>query len=94
MAAKNRAMLAQQQAVNNRIQALQDRYTALQKQESDLLLQIGEAKQTRAGGTGMVSIKATVRTRKNPYVPLLQSQLSDVRHEKGEVRKQLEKAQR
>ena len=66
MAAKNRAMLAQQQAVNNRIQALQDRYTALQKQESDLLLQIGEAKQTRAGVPGMVSIKATVRTRKNP----------------------------
>jgi len=27
-------------------------------------------------------------------LPLLQSQLSDVRHEKGEVRKQLEKGQR
>jgi hypothetical protein len=95
-AAKNRAMLAQQQAVNNRIQALQDRYTALQKQESDLLLQIGEAKQPGPEYRGGKNNR-TLLHHPNPQksqLPLLQSQLNDVRHEKGEVRKQLEKAQR
>jgi hypothetical protein len=72
---------------------LQTRYAALQKQEDDLLLQIGEAKKTgpeyRQG--------KTVRHQPNPQksqLPLLQSHLSEVRHEKNEVRKQLEKAQR
>ena len=96
VAAKNRAMLAQQQAVNNRIQALRNRYTALQKQESDLLLQIGEAKQPGPeyrGGKNNRSLLHHPNPQKS-QLPLLQSQLSDVRHEKGEVRKQLEKAQR
>lgn len=91
--AKNKAALAEQQAASNRNQALQARYAELQKQEDQLLLHIGEAKQPgpeyRQG--------KSVRHHPNPQksqLPLLQSHLSDVRREKGEVRKQLEKAQR
>ena len=96
VAAKNRAMLAQQQAVNNRIQALQNRYTALQKQESDLLLQIGEAKQPGPAYRGGKNNRTLLHqpNRQKPQLPLLQSHLSDVRREKSEVRKQLQKAQR
>jgi hypothetical protein len=91
--AKNNAAVTAQQAATNRTQALQTRYSELQKQEDDLLRQIGEAKQPgpeyRQG--------KSVRHQPNPQksqLPLLQSHLSDVRHEKAEVRKQLDKAQR
>jgi hypothetical protein len=91
--AKNNAALAAQQAATDHTQALQTRYAALQKQEDDLLLQIGEAKKPgpeyRQG--------KSVRHQPNPQksqLPVLQSHLSDVRHEKSHVRKQLEKAQR
>jgi chromosome segregation ATPase len=93
VAAKNRAMLSQQQAVNNRIQALEDRYTALQKQENDLLLQIGEAKQP-GPEYWHGKHKSHHPNPQKSQLPLLQSQLNDVRHEKGQVRKQLEKAQK
>src|SRR5438105_13692569 len=92
-AAKNNAMLAEQQAAKNRIQALQDRHAALQQEENALLLRIGEAKQP---GPEYWHGKHKGH-RPNPQksqLSLFQSQLSDVRHEKGEVRKQLEKAQR
>jgi hypothetical protein len=91
--AKSNAALAEQQAVTNRTQALQTRYAQLQKQEDDLLLQIGEAKKT---GPSYRQGK-TVRHQPNPQksqLPVLQSHLKDVRGEKSEVRKQLEKAQR
>ena len=91
--AKNNAALAKQQAATNRTQALQTRYGELQKQEDDLLRQIGQAKQPgleyRQG--------KSVRHQPNPQktqLPVLQSHLSDVRHEKTEVKKQLDKAQR
>jgi hypothetical protein len=91
--AKNNAALAEQQAAINRTQALQTRYGELQKQEDDLLRQIGQAKQPgpeyRQG--------KSVRHQPNPQksqLPLLESHLKDVRREKGEVRKQLDKAQR
>ena len=91
--AKNNAALAAQQAATNRTQALQTRYGELQKQEDDLLRQIGQAKQPgpeyRQG--------KSVRHQPNPQksqLPLLESHLKDVRREKGEVRKQLDKAQR
>jgi len=91
--AKSKAALAEQQAATNRTQALQTRFGELQKQEDDLLRQIGQAKQPgpeyRQG--------KSVRHQPNPQksqIPLLQSHLSDVRREKSEVRKQLEKAQR
>ena len=92
-AAKNNAILAEQEAAKNRTQALQARYDELQKQEDDLLLQIGEAKQP--GPAYRVGKK--LQHQPNPQksqLPLLQSHLSDVRREKNEVRKQLEKAQR
>ena len=91
--AKNNAALAQQQAATNRRQALQTRYGELQKQEDDLLREIGQAKQPgpeyRQG--------KSVRHQPNPQksqLPVLQSHLSDVRHEKTEVKKQLEKTER
>jgi chromosome segregation ATPase len=91
--AKNNAAVTAQQAATNRTQVLQTHYSELQKQEDDLLRQIGEAKQPgpeyRQG--------KSVRHQPNPQksqIPLLQSHLSDVRHEKAEVRKQLDKAQR
>ena len=91
--AKNNAALAQQQAATNRTQALQTRYGELQKQEDNLLRQIGQAKQPgpeyRQG--------KSVRHQPNPQksqLPLLESHLKDVRREKTEVKKQLEKAER
>ena len=91
--AKNNAAFVEQQAATNRTQALQARYGELQKQEDDLLRQIGQAKQLgpeyRQG--------KSVRHQPNPQksqLPLLQSHLSDVRHEKTAVKKQLDKAQR
>ena len=91
--AKNNAALAQQQAAINRRQALQTRYGELQRQEDDLLREIGQAKQPgpeyRQG--------KSVRHQPNPQksqLPLLESHLKDVRREKTEVKKQLEKAER
>jgi len=91
--AKNNAELAQQQAATNRTLVLQTRYGELQKQEDNLLRQIGQAKQPgpeyRQG--------KSVRHQPNPQksqLPFLESHLKDVRREKSEVRKQLEKSQR
>jgi hypothetical protein len=87
---------AEQQTRQNELRALQSRHDELQKQEDDLLLRIGEAKKpgpTYFGGKN----NKTVRHSPNPQasqLPLLQSHLKDVRHEKDQVRKQLEKAQR
>ena len=87
---KNNAAVTAQQAATNRTQALQTRYSELQKQEDVLLRQIGEAKQPgpeyRQG--------KSVRHQPNPQksqLPLFESHLKDVRREKGEVRKQLDK---
>jgi len=91
--AKQKTILLEQDATKNRTQALQARYGELQKQEDDLLLQIGEAKQP--GPAYRVGKK--LQHQPNPQksqLPLLQSHLSDVRREKNAVRKQLEKAQR
>lgn len=94
--AKNKAALAEQQAATDHTQGLQARYNELQKQEDELLLQIGQAKQPgpayRGGKNGKMLLHQP-----NPLksqIPILQSHLSDVRREKSEVRKQLEKAQR
>ena len=94
--AKTRVILEQQQAALNHAQALQTRYNELQKQEDNLLLQIGQAKQPGPAYRGGKNGK-TVLHQPNPQksqLPVLQSHLSDVRHEKNEVRKQLEKSQR
>jgi hypothetical protein len=96
LAAQKKSAIAQQAALTNRIQVLQDRYAALQRQEDNLLLQIGEAKKPGPAYWGGTK-NQTLRHYPNPQasqLPLLQSHLKDVRHEKDEVRKQLEKAQR
>jgi hypothetical protein len=88
-------MRAEQQAVTNRAQALQARYNELQKHEDDLLLQIGRAQQPGPAYYGGKN-NTTLLHHPNPQksqLPFLQSHLSDVRREKSDVRKQLEKAQ-
>ncbi len=93
--AKNNAVLAAQQAATNRTQALQSRYNELQKQEDQLLLKIGQAKEPGPSYRGGKNNR-TVLHQPNPQksqLPVLQSHLSDVRREKTEVRKQLEKTQ-
>jgi len=89
--AKNNAALVEQQAAADRSQALQTRYGQLQSQEDDLLRQIGQAKQP---GPSYRQGK-TVRHQPNPQksqLPSLQSHLSEVRREKREVKKQLQKS--
>jgi chromosome segregation ATPase len=91
--AKNNAVLAEQQAATNRTLTLQTRYADLQKQEDQLLVQIGEAKQP---GPAYREGKS-LRHHPNPLasqLPRLQSRLSDVRSEKKQVQRQLEKTQR
>ena len=87
---------AQQQTRQNELRALKSRYEELQRQEDDLLLRIGEAKKPGPAYFGGKNNK-TLRHSPNPQasqLPLLQSHLKDVRHEKDQVRKQLEKPQR
>jgi len=91
--AKNKAIFEQQQTARNHTYALQARYNELQKQEDDLLLQIGQAKQPGPEYRKGKSVHHQPNPQKS-QLPLLESHLKDVRHEKTEVRKQLEKAQR
>jgi len=87
---------AEQASRQNEIRMLQGRYEELQRQEDNLLLQIGEAKKPGPAYGGGKN-NQTLRHYPNPQasqLPLLQSHLNDVRHEKDQVRKQLEKAQR
>ncbi len=87
---------AEQAIRQNNVRMLQARYEELQRQEDDLLLQIGEAKKPGPPYWGGKK-NQTLRHYPNPQaaqIPLLQSHLKDVRHDKDEVRKQLEKAQR
>jgi len=91
--ARNKAIFEQQQAARNYTHALQARYSELQKQEDDLLLQIGQAKQPGPEYRKGKSVHHQPNPQKS-QLPILESHLKDVRHEKAEVRKQLEKAQR
>jgi NADH dehydrogenase/NADH:ubiquinone oxidoreductase subunit G len=96
VAAKKKAVSVQQEAANNRIQALQDRYAALQKEENALLLRIGEAKQPGPAYWGG-KYNRTLLHYPNPQasqLSLLQSHLNDLRREKNDTKKQLERAQR
>jgi len=94
--AKTKAISEQQQAATNHTQALQARYNELQKQEDDLLLQIGQAKQPGPAYYGGKNNR-TLLHHPNPQksqLPFLESHLKDVRREKSELRKQVEKSQR
>jgi len=83
------------QSQQERVVALQARYDALQKQEDDLFARIQEAKRLPRYLHGQSGTKHYSYL--NPawqIVPYLEKSLTDVREEKREVRKQLEKAQR
>jgi chromosome segregation ATPase len=87
---------AQQASRQNELRTLQSRYEELQRQEDDLLLRIGEAKKPGPAYWGGKKNNQTLRHYPNPQasqLPLLQSHLKNVRHEKDQVRKQLGKAQ-
>jgi hypothetical protein len=82
----------EQQNRQNEIRTLQSRYEELQREEDNLLLRIGEAKAPGPAYWGG-SKNQTLRHYANPQasqLQLLQSHLKDVRHEKDQVRKQLE----
>jgi len=90
---QQRALQTNQRAA---IQTLQASYEELQRKEDKLLLQIGEVKKPGPAYWGGTKNK-TLRHYPNPrasQLPLLESHLKDVRHEKDQIRKQLEKAQR
>jgi hypothetical protein len=97
---KNNEQLSKEQAgiewtrgQRKKIQQLQNRYNELQQQEDDLLLQIGEA--SRGGSWGRSGDHDYyVRNALADQLPYLRSHLNDVRHEKDEVRQQLQQAQR
>jgi hypothetical protein len=91
--AKNNAALLKQQEAANRTQSLQTHYGELQKQEDDLLLQIGEAKKPGPEYRQGKSVRHQPNPRKS-QLPLLESHLKDVRREKSEVKKRLDKAER
>ena len=76
------------------VQTLQARYQQLQQQEADLLSQIGAMQSQPASvqiPSGRHSYSYTNPLRAN--LPSLQSQLSEIRREKAQVREQLEKTQ-
>jgi len=76
------------------VQTLQARYQQLQQQEADLLSQIGAMQSQPASvqiPSGRHSYIYTNPLRAN--LPSLQSQLSEIRREKAQVREQLEKTQ-
>jgi hypothetical protein len=87
---------AEQATRQNNARMLQARYEELRRQEEKLLVQIGEAKKPGPPYWGGKK-NQTLRHYPNPQasqLPLLESHLKDVRHDKDQVRKQLEKAQR
>jgi hypothetical protein len=87
---------AEQATRQNNVRMLQARYEELQRHEDNLLVQIGEAKKPGPAYWGGKK-NQTLRHYPNPQasqLPLLESHLKDVRHDKDQVRKQLEKAQR
>jgi hypothetical protein len=89
---KDQAGIQWTQEQRQRIQALQNRYNELQQQEDDLLLRIGEAQ--RGGSYGRSGHRRYyVPNALAEQLPYLQSHLQDVRHEKDQIRQQLEQAQ-
>jgi hypothetical protein len=98
---KNNQQLAKDQAgiqwsaeQQQRVQASQARYDELQKQERDLVRRIQEAERLPRYLSGQSGRKHYSYL--NPawqYVPDWQNSLNDVRHEKDQVRQQLEQVQ-
>jgi len=83
------------QAQQEKIRQLQSRYDELQKQERDLIRRIQEAERLPRYLTGQSGNKHYSYLKPAwQYGPDWEENLSDVRHEKDQVRKQLEQAQR
>jgi len=72
----------------DKIRRLESRYKALQQQESELLRQIGEAREPLTTVYG-----GTIHNPDRSQLPLLNGSLSEVRDAKKEIKKQLEAAQ-
>ena len=89
---------AGQQAKQQNIQALVDRLAELQHQEENLLVEIGkvenaqEVARRRWVASGLNQPNSTDPTEAN--LPLLRGRLENVRDEKQQVRRELERAQR
>lgn len=77
---------ARQPQPQNNVEALNARYFELGQKEDDLMRQIAE------GEVGQY--RAIPNAEQHAQLPSLHSQLDDVRHEKDQVKKQLEQAQR
>ncbi len=77
------------------VRRLRARYNELQKQDDDLVGRIQEAERLPSYLSGQSGSKHySYRNPARQYIPDWQKDLNDVRHEKDEVRKQLEQAQR
>ena len=82
------------QGRREKIQRLQARYQELEQQESDLRLRIQEAERLPRHLYGRSGSKSyAVPNPARQYIPDWQTSLNDVRHEKDQVKKELEQAQ-
>jgi len=93
-----RNQIAQQEQIRNErnnLRELEERYRSLQQQEGEILRQIGQAQQRHpirdSYGRHAIHYQPDQLA---PQLPLLQSRLKDVQHEKDEARRRLEAAQR
>jgi len=89
------ALQEQTRNERNNLNRLEDRYRSLQRQEAEILLQIGQAQERHpirdSYGRHAIHYQPDQLA---PQLPLLQSRLKDVQHEKEEARRRLEAAQR
>jgi hypothetical protein len=92
MLAERRAAVESARKQQETIGALQIRYQELQRQEDELLLRIGEARRP-ASWQALGRRRQKVPNPMASQLPYLESHLKDVRREKDQIRKQLEKAQ-
>ncbi len=98
IAETQRNQIAQQEQARNeqgKLRELEERYRSLQRQEGEILRQVGQAQQRHpirdSYGRHAIHYQPDQLA---PQLPLLQSRLKDVQHEKEEARRRLEAAQR
>jgi len=85
---------AARQSQQEKIRRLQARYDELQKQEDDFVRRIQEAERLRRHLYGRSGSKSyAVPNPARQYIPDWQTSLNDVRHEKDQVKRQLEQTQ-
>ena len=91
--AERRAALESARRQQEAMEALQLRYQELQRQEDELLLRIGEARRP-ASWQALGRHRQKVPNPTASQLPYLESHLKDVRREKDQIRKRLDKTQR